>query len=481
MSVLPAPALSRREKIQFLFLSLATHSCWGLYHPISRYLQVVDGLGFLYVLGFVQLLAMIVNKTEQMVRGGSEDNKPSLSSSDADSVVSAAAHRRRLAGYSYGILACTRAIFNIWSTALTVSFYTQAVAALNPFVVALLSKVLMGEKVLPPWFTGAFLLCLLGTGLVIMGESIEQAWARASSGAAEGAEGAPGSGGAKHSAFFANLSFSLIDLAGCAMQFLSVCLSGCMRVQMKWTKDVGIGKSELADYQYRSNLAMVVVFTLSLELFLPKSWGGGGGAFSGWATFQHLSATSWFYLVVFGVVIFWWANVAQISAVRTLGPTLYSSLQPLRVLWSLLGSYLIMGEPVKSGWSWLGLVVLITTLVAYFRRQMRGPEAGGASELPVVLPEKQEGRANGGVGTRHMAGTLGKGEGDVVLGEEEGVEMRPEDKVRLSPGLYPEEWELDQHNKRSNWGELPTTDNVEERKIGPGKKKGKIVSRHSAE
>ena len=84
-------------------------------------------------------------------------------------------------------------------------------------------------------------------------------------------------------------------------------------------------------------------------------------------------------VLAFTFVCVIYADMAQISSIRHLGPALASSLQPLRIGATVMGAWIALGEPPRSFVTWIGLlgIIIITTL--YIRVQNRNREPKYAS------------------------------------------------------------------------------------------------------
>ncbi|CAD7928000.1 unnamed protein product [Amoebophrya sp. A25] len=593
-------------EVRYLFLALGTHLSWGLYHPVVRYLETVTGMHIVYILGSAHLLSGTVNALCMLCCGANEETNPAekpkdtktastntIASGESESTSGFTA-KKCWYGVSYGLLSLARALTNMASAAVIIAFYVQSVSLLNPYVVALLSFCLLGERKLPRGFMLSCALCVCGSFLVIAGENIvkgrtssgllrrmsedsttenelrtqigaevparedvgaevrEAARSSSSSGTlriasltrvqmsstkkiqkndfptraedpADVAEhqhleerqtlplrrralppsdharptgrvltaepdenalfamwkreyqkrnkiqnsghqaallnsGAAGEG--KNSRDFElfeqwkkehrssissngvlgartnekgketlkpqNKNIDMLSttpagrpskpaqldpndpqniLIGVSLQVISILLSGLMRIGMKATARVGITKRELQAYQNVSNFVPLLCASWILEGWqktdrellndaetrrLTASKNGipivthfvkaiGGGSLRGWLVFQDLSLYEIGLFLVFALVVFYWANMGQIEAVRGLGPTLYSSFQPLRMLSSIVGSYLIMKEEVEVWLSWLGIAILCITLSCYFGLQVKSSTNSGSS------------------------------------------------------------------------------------------------------
>lgn len=78
-----------------------------------------------------------------------------------------------------------------------------------------------------------------------------------------------------------------------------------------------------------------------------------------------LGALQWSYLVAFAVVVYLGANLAQQVAIRSLGPTLVSSVMPLRLVSSVVGSYVVLDEGITSVAEAAGLLLVALAAAVY--------------------------------------------------------------------------------------------------------------------
>lgn len=386
--------------LSYLCLSVADHLVWGCYGPVTRYLQKVTdpSLNASSILCAALLLSSLANQVErgavrlyrsskarrcalplwsrprpsrkQYVSAAAECGMPlelpgiqrkdegphdvetkgdavETKGEDPGNLDSSITVRKCVIGFLYGGMMLLRAVTNVTSTYYALVYHTQAVALLNPFITAMLSRFVLREKSLPPLFGFAFLGSSLGAFVVITGKS----WN-------DHLVGAAACGGMGTSCGVSSLSTA----TGVGLQIFSVVLSSMNRVAIKWTQRERISTPMLAGFQFGVGFFLVAAAMTFLD---PHQW----------ELFFMLDPKSALLLVFFGLVVFYLGTSVQMVVVRTLGPTLHSSFQALRMVSALLGSFVLMQEPVNSWVSWVGLVLLVGVLCIYFRRQLAGKEA----------------------------------------------------------------------------------------------------------
>lgn len=252
-------------------------------------------------------------------------------------------------GIFYGIITLCRGMTNVLSTGYTFAYYCLIVSLLNPFITAMSSRWLLEDQ-LPKCFCVAAILSFIGSLCVIFGQSMT----------------------------LSSWSLSPDDWIGVSLAFLSVCFSSSMRLTMKKTSSVGLTKFQLVGFQYAFNSAAL----LGVTCVHVKQW----------QAWTQISATSIGVVLFFAIGIIFGANIVQVTSVRELGPTLYTSLQPIRLLPTVLGTYLCLGEPVHSLLSWIGMFTVLCTLVIYSHIQLHDNQTCNDIALPGVIPDRETDR-----------------------------------------------------------------------------------------
>ena len=101
-------------------------------------------------------------------------------------------------------------------------------------------------------------------------------------------------------------------------------------------------------------------------------------------------------LVGFGVGTYTFATVLQQISIRRNGAPLHGALMPCRLLSSVVGGYLILGEREKGAKGYIGLVLVGTTMAVFLWSRMRKASAvsnvlrADAASAAAVEEEPQE-------------------------------------------------------------------------------------------
>jgi len=252
--------------------------------------------------------------------------------------------RKFVIGFGNASMVLVRAITNVASAVFTYAYYIQATALLNPFITAMLARVFLGEKRLPPLFIVAFLGSAVGAGLAIYGE--HAAKEEDPSFSSEGPQHVP----------------TLMDTAiGITLQFVSVCFSSMNGVAIKMTQRENISTQHLAAFQFGFGSLLLAFY---ITIFDPEQW------FALWVVFRS-GGFNLGLMIYFSLAIMFFGSSVEMVVVREIGPVIHSSFQPTRMIPALIGTYLLLHEPVRSGLTWAGLGVLLLSLTLYFHAQLK--------------------------------------------------------------------------------------------------------------
>ena len=151
-------------------------------------------------------------------------------------------------------------------------------------------------------------------------------------------------------------ALTLADVIGMALQLLS---SLCLCLYMQTVQATG-GLLTEDEVLYWSNASMIAFAFLGLLLF--------GGDYDEWsAPLKSLDPEGWLLLISFALVVYFGAALVQQYAVRRIGATGVATLMPVRLVAATIGGMLVLGEPVRSVFEGLGLVMLIIVMVTFIR------------------------------------------------------------------------------------------------------------------
>ncbi|MBK8902112.1 MAG: DMT family transporter [Anaerolineaceae bacterium] len=292
----------------WLSLALIAQLGWGAYPVLLRYLQTVSllpSLSLLAVGNFLVLLLVLAVRWRQ---------------------VEWPIFRLPLL-WLFGGLVVLRGITNLLATRYTLAIYAQLIYLMTPFIVALLSRLVLHEQ-LPRHTFKALTLCLVGALLLMAGNF-----------------GAVGSGTA----------VSRNDLLG-----ISLALASCLFLALYM-----LVTRRTAQHQ-ASGDSLLIVHLTSLFLF-----SGGASLVVGetWQPWTQLGPLDWFVFGLFALGVLLGANLGQIRSIQKLGAPLVSSMMATRLVSALLFGAFLLNERLSSGWQLLGAAIVFVTLTWYLRQR----------------------------------------------------------------------------------------------------------------
>lgn len=293
------------------------HLAWGTYPVFARYMQVMLHMDGLLVLIVANLVSFVVVQTVTCHGLGDKAG--------------------RKVGMMYAMLITRRGVTNMLTSKFTIALYTGIVTQFAPFIVAGVSWVALGDQ-LPRCILPSLIISTLGSLFVVLGQ-----------------------------ADVGVSVFSVNDGIGIGMAVVSICVSAGIRVTMKASSS-SLSGFMLNSWQYMSAVPQVLLATF---LTPPGAW----------VETMHLSSHQLVVLGAFILVLPLAASYGQVTCVRKLGPSLDASIQPVRLLSTIAGGYLVLDEPVKTATAWLGLAIIVITLVVYLALQNK-PAAAPTGSTP---------------------------------------------------------------------------------------------------
>lgn len=305
----PPPLNDAASSWTWLTAALLAQIGWGAYPVLLRYLQTVSGLPSLSLLAvgnLVVLLAVFLFIWPRL------DKKllrlPIL--------------------WLFGLMVVVRGVSNLLATRFTLAIYVQLIYLLTPFLVAILSRVVLHEK-LPRYTFRALTISLVGVLLVISGSFSEIGTATA----------------------VPRQDFLGISLAVGS----SLALALYMLLTRRTAHYHATGESLLLVH-----LFALFSFSAVASLLLGENW-------NQWAA---LSPHDWliFALLAFGILL--GANLGQIRTIQHLGAPLVSSMMAIRLVSALAVGAFLLQEQLSSAWQVLGAAIVIVTITWFLRRQM---------------------------------------------------------------------------------------------------------------
>jgi drug/metabolite transporter (DMT)-like permease len=295
------------ERWLWVLVALGSHTGWGAYPALARYLQTVSNLPSMALLAVGNALVLLV-----------------LARFILRHIDSRLLHSRLIWLLMFTV--CGRAITNMLAPRFALAIYVQLITLSTPFLVVLLGKTLFREPI-PPYTGHAITFSLIGSLLMMSSNS---------------------------PAGLLQFAPTSSDWLGMAIAVLSsIFLALYMLTVRRSAQQQLSGEAVFA-------VQVITVTSIStiLSLLLGEDW-------SRWAT---IGLTDWLVFALFAGGVFLGANIGNFSALRRLGAPFVSSLLGWRLVSTLLFGGLLLGERLTTPWQFLGVLIVLVTISWYVRR-----------------------------------------------------------------------------------------------------------------
>jgi len=151
-------------------------------------------------------------------------------------------------------------------------------------------------------------------------------------------------------------AFNMNDLIGCSLQFFCIFLTAAVRLMMKTSSSL-LSRNELLQYSNMGCIVFPMVYSLYLD---PSVW----LYFLKFFEFPVLVFASWFTVCF---LIYFVASTMQMELIRSMGPSLYTSLSGIRVLSVVVLSAAWLGEPLVTSLEGWGFLITVVSIAVYMR------------------------------------------------------------------------------------------------------------------
>jgi drug/metabolite transporter (DMT)-like permease len=352
---------------------------------------------------------------QQWQRRGYVDTSSSSSSATRSSTTEALPPTRLkvfLVAAAIGTTISACSLANVFASRYIPAYLVQMIVMLTPLVTAVANKLILRQPT-PPMLWPTLAISLAGSGLVIAGQ-----WMQA---AARSNEGGGGAGAASANKFEAKYL-----LAGISMSLLSMLLQASFFLAVQVTRHIVTGAQVLWGQRNTSVFGMLIL-ALTIE---GTDWG--------W--FFALDTLDWVVLLIAGIVVSVFADIGMQFVSRAVGAAAVSSVISLRLVASLIGSIVLLGDIPKHPALWVGFVLMVVAMSAYMVWQYRAPD-GNSKEAQAA--------ATAAAATATGAGESdGTGAGAIELGAGAGRCWESAAREASSKSRC----EHQQHDQRAEWG-----------------------------
>jgi drug/metabolite transporter (DMT)-like permease len=287
----------------WIFLGLASHSAWGGYPVLSRYLQKVHHLGTMSMATMTNTLATILILLFMRKKIDLKTLTP-----------------KQILILSF--LVISRGVTMLYASRFTFATTVQLFSMLAPFVVAFLSLKFYKEP-LPRHTLAALAVSLVGSIAMIFGAT---------------PQGVSNFSGNNH-----GLGILLSAVSGSLLAFYMI-----------FVKDRGRTGS--------SSETMAFIQFTSLAVFM-----GCGSFVVGedWSPWLKIAPSGIVAYIAFTLGVLLFGTVMQNNSLKHLGAPMYSTLQAWRLLSTIFYSWIILGEGIETLWQAIGTVMVMATITLY--------------------------------------------------------------------------------------------------------------------
>ncbi len=291
----------------WVLVALASHTAWGAYPVLARYLQTVSNLPGMALLAAANALTFL------LLFGWLRPHlKRGLLRSPLIWLI---------------VLAVLgRAPTNMLAARFALAIYVQLAALSTPFLVVLLGRTIFREPI-PAYTIPALLLSLIGSLLMLSG----------------------GNG----LALLLPVAVTPSDWLGMALALVSSLFLALYMLLIRRSASSLLAPEAVLGVQ----LITITSEALLLSLLLGEDWSRWG-------------ALAWHDWLVFGMLtcgVFIGANLANIAALRRLGAPFVSSMLGWRLVSTLALAALLLGERLQTPWQVVGALLVLATISWYAR------------------------------------------------------------------------------------------------------------------
>ncbi|MFO7631675.1 MAG: DMT family transporter [Caldilinea sp.] len=292
---------------EWYVVALAAHTGWGIYPVLGRYLQTMSDLPSMsvLVLGGIPMATWLL-------------------------FVILPRHGWRIYAtpilWLFGAVTVLRSITNILSQRYTLALYVQLIGLLTPFLVVLLSRLVLKERA-PRFTVPAILLSTVGALMML---------------STFGADGL-------------TIALTKSDWLGIGLALTSSLFLAMYMILVRRTARVRISAVAVLAFQ----TALIQASALALSLLWDEPWGQ-------WLV---LEPKDWAVFAAYVLIVVVGANGLQIAAIRRLGAPMVSSLMGWRLVATLGAGILLLGEYLTSPLQAAGMIVVLGTVTWYLSQQ----------------------------------------------------------------------------------------------------------------
>ena len=343
--LLPLARAAHARVTRGVAYAIASQLGWGMYPVLARSLQAREpSLSIIELIVMMNALCVLTLAIAGAIKGliASCIRRPHT----AATVTSNRTMRWFAITSAFGCTIAARAISNLASAAFAPAHWIVMISLCTPIFTAAIGRFVFHEP-MPGGTVAALLGGLTGSAMAIFGGTIEQ------QSDDSGDDVSPSSN-----------ALSPAEAFGVALALLSTVGLAVYQHFVRRTKGM-LSPTFILCLNYG-----VVLVPCSAILGMSHATNPGGSGTNLIADVAALNARQWTCLLSLSVGVYIGAMQLQLLAIRLLGPTLLAAVMPLRLISSVVGSYLLLDERISSPVEAAGLLTVALTASFYLGRQV---------------------------------------------------------------------------------------------------------------
>lgn len=297
-------------EIKWIVLAIVSHTAWGGYPVLARYLQKIHHISTMSLSAMTNLLAVAV----LFLLFFPHIDMKAISWKD---------------WFFFSLIVIARNLLNLYAARLTYANNIQLFSLLAPFLVAFFSKTIFKE-VLPRHTGTALLFCLLGAVFMIFGSSKGNIVA-----------------GAQNASNWLGIVLAIAGGVLLAMLMLAI----------KYVGKKGANAETMAFVQF----GVLSIFMLTGSITVKEDW----------TPWFSLPLSGIIVCLAYSLIILLLGTILQNNSIKKLGAATYTTIQAWRLISTIAFSWIFMGEGIETIWQGLGALIVMAVVTLYMLSQKR--------------------------------------------------------------------------------------------------------------
>jgi drug/metabolite transporter (DMT)-like permease len=287
----------------WVLLAISSHLAWGIYPVLARYMQKVSLIPPMtfVTLGYSIVMILLITRMHKYIR-------PSL--------------LRQPTLWVFAVIVAIRGLTGVLAVGYTKAMYVQLLNLMAPFFVVLLSATFFKDSI-PRFTVTAITFSIIGAVLMMSnGEISGIQW-----------------------------QLSASDWVGIILSAVS---SFALALYMIIVRR-GLQHALPGEVIFFVQALALVISSFALSMIWHNNWG----------RWEELGWLDWLVFGCYVVIALLFANTGQILSLKHLSAPLVSSFLSLRLVGTVIGGMIILGEKFTTIWQVIGTIIVLVTLTLY--------------------------------------------------------------------------------------------------------------------